>query len=173
MKASKIYLSAILAFLLFTGLSLAQNQGKMGPRGHNGPGFNKQNMVMNLPGITDKQKEEIKKIRLSGMKAMQPIKNQIGEKQAKLRTLETSSQADMKAINKVIEEISALRTAQAKLRAGNLQKIRNLLNDEQRVIFDSKPHGPRGVGHGKSMRQGHHKGNRQNCGCQGKNWIEN
>ncbi len=156
MKASKIYLSAALAVLFLIGITLAQNPRKMNKQGE--VGFRNER-VMNLPGLTDEQKEKMKEVRLGGMKAMQPIRNQIGEKQAKLRTLETANNVDMTAINGLIDELSTLRTAQAKIRAGNKQKMRNLLNDEQRLIFDSKKQGQgrKGFGQGKGHKGGHNK----------------
>jgi len=166
MKVSKVYLSAVLVVLIIAGGLFAQNSQKMKRMGEarESRNFNKERM-MNLPGITDEQKENMKEIRLTGMKAMQPLRNLVGEKMAKLQTLESAEKADLNAINKVIDEIASIKTAQAKIRAANKQKIRSLLNDEQRVIFDSKRHkrGQKGQRHGK----GHGSGTFH------KQWIEN
>ncbi|KAA3617309.1 MAG: periplasmic heavy metal sensor [Calditrichaeota bacterium] len=151
MKASKIYLSMILAVLVLSASLVAQNPNRMKQRGEarEGRSFRKEKM-MNLPGLTDEQKEKMKEIKISGMKAMKPIRNQLGEKLAKLQTLETAEKPNMSAINETIDEISSLKTAQAKLRAGNKQRIRALLNDEQKLFFDAKGHG-KGGKHGRGM----------------------
>ena len=157
MKVAKIYLTAFLALLVFSGSLMAQNPQLMGR--HLGFRKNpfKNERMMSLPGMTDQQKDKMKEIHLSGMKAMQPIKNQLGEKQAKMRTLETAENADLKAINNLIDETASLKTTMAKTRAANKQKIRNILNEEQRLIFDSRGHGQRGSMFAKGDGPGTHK----------------
>ncbi len=162
MKVSKIYLPVFLSLLIFAGSLFAQNRQKMGRSAEMGQRGLKKERMMNLPGLTDEQKDKMKEVRLSGMKVMQPIRNQIGEKQARLHTLETANTVDMNAINGLIDEIASLRTAQAKIRAGNKQKMRSLLNDEQRLIFDrmKSRQGRNDFGQGQGRKGGR---NRRNC----------
>ena len=71
------------------------------------------------------------------MKAMQPLRNQLGEKKARLRTLTTADKVNMTEVNKVIDDIGAMQTQLMKLKEQRRQEIRKLLNDEQRVMFDA------------------------------------
>ncbi|MDX1586158.1 MAG: Spy/CpxP family protein refolding chaperone [Balneolaceae bacterium] len=96
------------------------------------------NHLLALPGLTDEQKEQIREVMLETRKEMLPIQNQVREKRAQLRTLRTSENADMKAINSMVDEISGLRAGMMKTRLASEQEIRNLLTEEQRIIFDSR-----------------------------------
>ena len=71
------------------------------------------------------------------MKAMQPLRNQLGEKKARLRTLSTADKVNMTEVNKIIDDIGAMQTQLMKLKEQHRQEIRKLLNDEQRVMFDA------------------------------------
>ena len=66
------------------------------------------------------------------------LENQLAEKRAQLKTLEQVDKPDMKAINSKIDEISALQNKRMKASAANRAKVRSLLTDEQRVMFDSR-----------------------------------
>lgn len=133
------------SFVLSTGIAYAQcpkNEGKdkLPMHGEKTPGH------MMIPDLTDSQKDKMETLRLDHMKAIQPLHNEIGEKQARLRTLQTADKVSMPEIDKVIEDIGQTRTEIMKLKAAHHQEIRSLLTDEQRVFFDAhKPqyHGPR------------------------------
>ena len=109
-----------------------------------------------IPGLTDEQKEQMKAIHLEVEKAALPIKNEIGEKEARLRTLVTAESYDERAINKLLEEIGSLKTDVEKLKVASIQKVKNVLNEDQLLIFykhmehkpgkGKGPHGPRGRG---------------------------
>lgn len=88
--------------------------------------------------LTEDQRSQMKSLRLKLQQEMLPIRNKLGENRARFRTLSTAENADMKAINKLIDGNSQLTANMAKLRAANHQAIRNLLTDEQRIIFDSR-----------------------------------
>lgn len=105
---------------------------------------------MMIPDLTDAQKDAMETLRLDHMKAVQPLHNEIAEKQARLRTLQTADKVNMVEVNRVIEDVGALHTRIMKLKAAHHQEIRSLLTDEQRVFFDA--HGPRHQGpHGKDF----------------------
>lgn len=164
MKVTRIYLS-ILFLLSFTLLAFAQP----GP-GPNGQGQGKhwmqngdkwQGRHMNLPNLTDEQKDQMAKLRTGNMKVMLDFRNKIQEKMARLHTLQTADKPDMSAINSTIDDIFALRAEMAKKQAAHHQKVRSLLTDEQRVIFDSMPMRGFGEGFGKGHpgwgQQRHHR----------------
>lgn len=94
-----------------------------------------------LPNLTDEQKSKIKDIMLNTRKAVQPIENQLREARAHLHTLMTADNIDMKTVNNQADKIGDLRTQIMKQRLASRQQIRELLTDEQKVIFDSRPLG--------------------------------
>ncbi|MCB0494549.1 MAG: periplasmic heavy metal sensor [Cyclobacteriaceae bacterium] len=119
--------------------------------------------IMKIPDLTDAQKEKIEDIQLNTMKQVQPMKNQLMEKKAHLRTLTTAEKVNMSAINSQIDEIAQLEASIQKLQAASHQGVRNLLTDEQRIVFDAQSgrrmggHGP-GFGPGEGKGQGHGSG---------------
>jgi Spy/CpxP family protein refolding chaperone len=92
---------------------------------------------MRIPDLTDEQKEQIKSIMLKTQEEMIPLKNQLGEKRARLRTLSTGDNVDVEAAESVIEEIGSLRTEIMKKHFAVRQEVRALLTDYQRVWMDS------------------------------------
>ncbi len=87
--------------------------------------------------LTDEQKEKMKAIKLETAQKLLPIKNEIKEKRARLHTLSTAEKANMKDINKVIDNITKLVGKQMKVNAACRQQMRSLLTDEQRIKFDT------------------------------------
>jgi len=151
MKGKHIYLSLILIFG-FVFMAFAQpgpGRGEGRRWSDDGPGFKAK--CMNLPNLTDEQKEKMAELRTENMKVLLEKRNLVHEKMAKLQTLQTADKADMKAINALIDEIAEVKADMAKQRAAHRQQIRSLLTDEQRVIFDSRPH----RGHRAGFGQGH------------------
>ena len=89
-----------------------------------------------LLNLTDEQQSALKKLQVTHQKEMLPLRNELGEKKAKMRTLQTAENADLKAINALIDEISLIKTKMAKAKAAKHQAIRKLLTEEQRLQFD-------------------------------------
>ena len=94
----------------------------------------------NLPAVslTDRQREEIRKIRTEQLQNRTQTSNLLREKRAKLEVLQTDNKPDMNEINKVIDEIAALQAQAMKAQAAARQKIRSLLTDEQRACYDAR-----------------------------------
>ncbi|MDR1864900.1 MAG: Spy/CpxP family protein refolding chaperone [Bacteroidales bacterium] len=93
------------------------------------------NGLMRL-NLTEEQQKEIRKIMTAQMKEQTQTRNRLKEKQAKLEVLQTADKANPKEINSTIDEIAAIQAEGMKLKASNRQKIRSLLTDEQRILFD-------------------------------------
>lgn len=91
-----------------------------------------------IPDLTDKQKEEMKKIRIATKKETTPLKLQVEEKEAKLKQLMIVDNADQEAINQMIESIYADKAAIKKKKAESRVATRNLLTEEQKVAYDSR-----------------------------------
>lgn len=93
-----------------------------------------------LPGLTDEQKEKAKTFKVEFLKKITPYQDQIAEKRAHVRSLSNQENPEMDKINSTIDEISDLRAEIMKAKAAHHQDIRNILTEEQRILFDSKRH---------------------------------
>lgn len=111
-----------------------------------------QSRMLNIPGLTDQQKEQINKIRLQTQKEALPIRNDMREKRARLNTLSTAEKADLNEINKVVEQIGDLQTQLMKKREAAKQQVRSLLNEEQKLYYDTHQRSMRHSRHGKRGR---------------------
>lgn len=112
--------------------------------------------------LSEDQKKKMKDIRMRTQKEILPLKNQLGEKKARLKTLTSADKPDMNEINKTIDEMSALKAEIAKKRVASRIEIRSILTEEQRLMFDSRE-GRKGKP-GKKAHRGeprHHQRDRQ------------
>lgn len=118
--------------------------------------------MQNIPDLTEQQVQKIEELCLSTKKEINGIKNQMGEKQAHLKTLQDADKADMAAINKTIDEISVLKADMMKKHEATRQSIRNLLTEKQKTVFDSKPMGGCNGGEGGEKYRNHGQ-NKSSC----------
>ena len=128
------------------GMGMKGKPGMMGPqRGIQGePG-----MVW-MKDLSQEQKDQLKALRLDEMKAMTQYKNQLDEYKAKLKTLTTGDNVDLKSVDKVIDQMGKVKIEMAKNKLSHRMDVRALLNDDQKVMFDM--HVMIGKGrHGKGM----------------------
>jgi len=135
---SKHIVLPIAALLLIAGTAFAQPP-EMHGKGEGKEGTHGRRMSEHkgmIPGLSEEQQEQIKTLRTEHMKAMQPLRNQLGEKKARLRTLTTADEVNMTEVNKIIDDIGKMQTQMMKLKEQHRQEIRKLLNAEQRVMFD-------------------------------------
>lgn len=154
MKTRVLTTIALLFALAFSSGNLYAQRG-MGqgrPDGPDGPGF-KQGMECRIPDLTPEQETKIKDLRTAHLKEVTPLRNEMQEKRARLNTLKSADKQDLTAINKVIDEITALKANLMKKQAAHHAEVSALLTDEQRVHFNAHK-GERGKG--KRMRH-------QNC----------
>ena len=119
---SKIVLMLILIFVAGAAMNAQPSKGKS----------------HGIAGLSEDQKAQIHKLRISHLKDVQPIQNQIRENRAHFKTLMTAENPDMSAINKSIDEFGSLRNQIMKKQASHIQDVRKLLNEEQRIAFDRK-----------------------------------
>jgi Spy/CpxP family protein refolding chaperone len=106
-----------------------------------------------IPDLTEKQQDQMKDLRIEHLKQVKPLRDQIHEHEAHLHTLQTADKVNMAEINKAIEDIGTLRIEIMKLDAVHHQKVRSLLTEEQRLMFDT--HQPRHEGqHGSHVNPG-------------------
>ncbi len=165
MKVMSRFLTiAMVSLMLISINSFAQNGNGQG-KGQNMGKADCSGIENKIPDLTDKQKADIERIHLDGKKEMLPITNSLKVKRAELQTLRSSEKIDQKAIDAKVKEIGDLRTQMMTLRENRIQKIRNLLTDDQKIVFDSnKSKGYNGhKGHGQKANCEHHKGNCNGC----------
>ena len=152
MKTSKLKtITILLASVLFIGVSQVQAQkGQMRGKG--------QGLSCNIPDLTEEQQKKIDDLRVDHQKKMLNNRNLMQEKKAKLNTLRTAEKADMNAINKIIDEMGTLHTQMMKDREAHRQTVRGLLNEKQRLFYDThKGRGFKAKGMGQSRGRGHQR----------------
>jgi len=163
--------AAVLAFVVLSTDVMAQRGQRNANRPGNGLGMMQQKVdwepgqrCFNRLDLTEAQQEQMKTMRIKQMEQMLPFKNAMQEKKAKLQTLRSAKNADMKAINKLIDEMADLKADQMKAREAHHQEVRSILSDEQRILFDSfKGNNDGRGGQGKGQKQGK-RGLRFGCG---------
>ena len=103
----------------------------------------KQRGLMGIPDLSVEQIQKIEKLRLEHRKDVLSLRSKIKAAHLDLEGLimEESAQKD---IDKKVEEIGKMETELMKKRIAHRIEIRNLLTDEQKVIFDSQRTGHRG-----------------------------
>lgn len=133
-----------------TFAQMGQKRGmKQGMGMGNHPGMY-QNCQRMIPDLTDEQENNIQELRTAHMSKMTDFRNQLNEKRARLRTLQTADNPNMSNINKVIEEMGEIRIEMHKERASHLKGVRSELTEEQKVYFDNQM-----MKHGRGQRGMH------------------
>lgn len=155
-RVFRVMLAVALLAILVVGTAAGVKDGHRakGPKGECGPkhGLN----------LSDTQKEEMKALRLSFTKEMTPYKNDLGVKMAELKAASTGDNVNEKTVNNLLDEIGDIKTLMAKKKFANKQKVRALLTDDQKIMFDAHAGKGHKRGHqGKAMRQGRKGGDRQ------------
>lgn len=152
MKTQNLKKVAVLAIavIMIAGTNLYAQGGRN--YSEQGKGFNQDQACQMIPDLTEDQETKIQALRLDHMKEMTAFRNQMNELKAKKQSLMTSDNTDMKDLNATIDQITGVHNKMMKASAKHHQDVRNLLTDEQKVYFDSRP--MRGHGHGKGMGNG-------------------
>lgn len=181
MKKSSILKTAVAGmltlFMLFMFNANAQDQQRPGKGKGDGthascqhqPGQDLKGPFGNyaqIPGITEKQIADIKAIRIALLKEINGITDQINEKEARLRTLTRAEKYDKAAVEKTIDEISALQASKRKQVESARQQIRSMLTAEQQLWFDQHCQGHKQgqkPGSGKASPKG--GSSQQHSGC--------
>ncbi len=153
------------AFALIASMAVVAQPGKgnrMQGNTEGCPSYNK--MECPIPNVTDEQKTKIAALRTAHLKEVQPIKNKMGELKATQKSLSTTDNADMKAINVNIDEMTKLQNQLMKLGVQHRNEVRQLLTDEQKIWFDQHPMGKGAMkGHGMKHGFGQGQGPKGDC----------
>jgi Spy/CpxP family protein refolding chaperone len=154
MKTKRVLIGMLLGIMIFGFESYAQQRG---PR-HPGPAMRPQ-MEANK-GLSEEQQAKIKELRIANLEKMTQNRNQIAELEARKRSLMTAKNPNQKEIEMLIDEISELQTQQMKDRTDMQLKVRALLTEEQRIVFDARNQKQKRAMMAKKMQQrGMHRGN--------------
>jgi len=92
-----------------------------------------------LPGLTDEQKDKIRKSDLKRLETMTPLRNQMREKRARLATILSTPPADLKEADLVADEIGKLQASILRQQIRHDQEIRSFLTPDQQILFDARP----------------------------------
>jgi Spy/CpxP family protein refolding chaperone len=92
----------------------------------------------NIPGLTDEQKESIRKLHVARMEKGIEHRSQMDVLNARKRAAMIKKDYNINEINRIIDEMGALNTAWMKEAVAHRAAVRNLLTDEQRIAFDSR-----------------------------------
>jgi len=167
-------MNLLFVVLTFLGSSLlAQTTTKTDDKTTGTPICCNGKMWQDIPDLTSEQSKKIEDLQIAHLKEVNQAKNQVAEKRAHLRTLQSAEKVDNAAINKTIDEITALQNDIMKKNEAHRQAVRNLLTDKQKVVFDAKNcgkmHGNKGNccggnGHMNGNGYGHQHGQGNGCG---------
>ncbi|MCK4922521.1 MAG: Spy/CpxP family protein refolding chaperone [Bacteroidales bacterium] len=147
----KLILFTTALFLGFSVLSAQPN--KMPIR--QGSEFSQRGMGIQNPNcrldLTEEQQEQMKDLRLEHQNNVMTIKNEMGVLAAEQKVLMSGDDQNLNDINKKIDEMQVLRTDLLKMSVKHRLEVRDLLTDEQKVLFDSKKVGSQKKFKGKSQ----------------------
>jgi Spy/CpxP family protein refolding chaperone len=104
--------------------------------GHQGGAGYREMRRESIPGLTEDQKQKIEKFNLAFDRNTLQKHNQIAEKEAQLQTAVTQPAVNLDQTDKLINEISSLRAEIRKERVRTDAQIREVLNEDQRLVFD-------------------------------------
>lgn len=91
-----------------------------------------------LLNLTEEQQELLTALRTEHFKIMNPMRAELGELQARERTLLAQENIDINAVHKVIDQQTDLSNTIQKMRLENRLACRKVLTEEQQVIFDQQ-----------------------------------
>lgn len=161
MKNHLLFITGMLAVALFfsttvsaqqqpSGEGPALSEQGQGPVAGCHPGFNpmqKKGMHFNAQKriehfdflkLTDAQKTQLKDLHLQLAKEVKPLRDELRELNAHHQTLVTADDPNINTIYGSIEKIGQVKIKLAKIQANFHQKVRALLTEEQRVLFDQR-----------------------------------
>ena len=106
--------------------------------------------------LSEDQQVQLEQAMIAHHKAVKPLRNQLEEKRAALKTLSSAEKVDQEKLNTSIDEIGDLQTAMLKAKVNHQIAMRAMLTDKQKMLFDQmqeqKKHGKGGRSSGGSQR---------------------
>ncbi len=129
-----------LAMVMIGGTSTFAQRGQgMRSGGGQGYGYNNAGVCTGFGlNLTEDQQNKMNEMRVAHMKAVQPVRDQLLELKTHQRTLMNAENADQKAINKNIDEMTKLQNKLMKVGSEFQLKVKTILTDEQKVMMQSR-----------------------------------
>lgn len=151
-KRNFIGLFMLTIFLTLTTVASAQQGAgfRHGMKKGNGMGMNKGEC--RIPDLTEEQQSSINTMRSAHMEEMSEMHSDMRILNEQYRDVTSGPDYSVKAAGKKIEEISTLKEKMMKSRLAHRNAVRNLLTDEQKIIFDQHQPGRKGQGFGRGQR---------------------
>ncbi len=147
---------ALAVGVLFLGLTSVMAQPGRGFGRGQGPNADQRQgagmgLYADMLDLSEEQQASIADLRTTHLKKMTDLQNQMREKRARLNTLTTGDNYNKNDVESVIDEIGDIHTRLLKERTSHRQDVRNLLTEEQQVLFDAKK------GRRMGNRMGYHR----------------
>lgn len=136
------------ALLVITSLAMAQPPRERDQKGERDGKDRMHRENKDMLNLTDEQKAQMEALDLSYFKATQPTKNKLDIKRAELDAAIEANQS----VEKLVKEINVLQGELFTSRVEHKIAKRNVLTENQRVIFDRKS------GKANFHRHGKHEG---------------
>ncbi len=147
---TKVFIASLLALILLFSTDAFGQRGRRAPDVRPQQRFSERvaeqrterhqvaDVCQMIPDLSEEQEAEIKSLRMKQIERNTGHRNTMDELRARKRSLTTEAEPDMNAVNDVIDKMTELRNTQMKENVNHRQAIRELLTEEQRVIFDSR-----------------------------------
>jgi len=126
----------VLILVSLTGIT-SISYAQQGYRSQAGPA-ERGRLLPGIPDLTEEQKEQIKNLQTAYLKDIQELKNEMKINKAKLDALLTEDQPNMNEINMLLEDNGKMLTELRKKQIAHKMEIRDLLTEEQKIIFDNR-----------------------------------
>ncbi len=101
-----------------------------------------------MKSLSAEQQEQVKAIRLETQKETTPLKAELKVLRAELDKASIGDKVNASEVNNLIDKISKLQGELMKIRYAKKQKVRSILTDEQKIMFDAKGFGEHKKGKG-------------------------
>ncbi len=164
MKTKKVIILA--AFLTLFGYANIFAQQPQQPMQKQGKDFQKEQVCPRggefMKDLTDAQKEQMKTFQLELVKQSTPLKSELKVLKAQLDQASIGDNVSTKEVNSLIDKITKTKGDLMKLKYANKQKVRSILTEEQKVMFDAQENGPRGMENGRKGNCSGSKGMKSN-----------
>ncbi|MBI9056834.1 MAG: periplasmic heavy metal sensor [Labilibaculum sp.] len=98
----------------------------------------------NMLGLSDEQKAQMKEIRVAHLKETKELKNELEVIRLKQKHLMTAEKVDKNSIMDNVDRLSNIQNQLAKKQIDNKMEIREILTEDQLVLFMSHPKGKKG-----------------------------
>ncbi|NQT34331.1 periplasmic heavy metal sensor [bacterium] len=155
------HITAVVVVILFTvGLASAKPFGPPG-QGKGKPGWGHGQMgpgQCDMPGmfglkLTDEQNKQVQNLKLEHQRAMLVMKSDMSEQHNKLKLAVTDKKFNQGDVDKIAGNLGNAHEKKIQMKVKFLRAMRDILTDDQRVIFDQKILAM-GIGLGHGMKKG-------------------